>query len=307
MLRMWIVLVLLVLAGIFVIKLRGGGSSSISAPAAPSSAQPASPSVVDAALAPYRKGLERTRRPVLRIDLQDFPEDDARASKVGGSVWWPLGEPAPLSESGGAMVLLAQINFAELPASEAYPAQGLLQFFITPDEFYGANFDGEYTLAALSQQRNFRVVYWPDIRGSAQSLPAKTAEDFLTPHRPEKPRRMRFTQDAELLSSSDYRFDALLGGDAYARLEAWAKQNGHGEQVIDEVYEHLDGSGHKFGGYPFFTQTDPRSGGPLELLLQLNTDDHMMWGDVGVGGFFIDPADLAKGDFSRVMYSWDCY
>ena len=45
----------------------------------------------------------------------------------------------------------------------------------------------------------------------------------------------------------------------------------------------------------------------MELLLQLDSDDQMMWGDVGVGGFFIAPEDLAKADFSRVMYTWDCH
>ena len=71
----------------------------------------------------------------------------------------------------------------------------------------------------------------------------------------------------------------------------------------------LDGSGHKLGGYPYFTQEDPRSAEGMELLLQLDSDDsvNMMWGDVGVGNFFIAPEDLKRGDFSRVAYSWDCH
>mgnify|MGYP006147830901 CR=1 FL=1 len=229
-------------------------------------------------------------------ELEDFPQDDPQASKVGGRAWWPEGEAAPVGQDGEDLVLLAQINFADMPASPGYPGTGLLQFFISPDEYYGANFDSDFSAEALSVQRGFRVAYWPDLLVPGRVLPANADEEFMTPHLPDKPRRMRFVADDELLSSSDYRFDPLLGGNAYKTLEAWAKANGAGTSVIEAVYHHLDGSGHKFGGYPYFTQTDPRQGGPHELLLQLDTDEDMMWGDSGVGGFFIDPADLARGE-----------
>lgn len=42
------------------------------------------------------------------------------------------------------------------------------------------------------------------------------------------------------------------------------------------------------------------------LLLQIDTDDEIMWGDSGVGNFVIHPDDLAKRDFSKVYYTWDC-
>lgn len=266
-----------------------------------------SPELVQAALEPYREALEASRRPVVQISLVDFPEDEPLASKVGGSAWWPRAEAAPVGEDGSALVLLAQINFGEMPASTAYPDSGLLQFFIAPDDYYGANFDSGFSVEELSEQRNFRVVYWPDTSGPEQTLPPQADEDYMTPHLPDKPRRMQFAAGQERMSSSDYRFDQMLGGNGYERFEAWADENGHDKRIVDDIYLELDGSGHKFGGYPYFTQSDPRAEGPYELLLQLDTDEHMMWGDAGVGGFFIDPADLARGDFSRVMYNWDCH
>ncbi len=42
------------------------------------------------------------------------------------------------------------------------------------------------------------------------------------------------------------------------------------------------------------------------LLLQIVTDDNIMRGDCGVANFFIHPQDLAKKDFSKVMYNWNC-
>ena len=68
-------------------------------------------------------------------------------------------------------------------------------------------------------------------------------------------------------------------------------------------------------GYPFFTQSDPRGEDTIAdfdtLLLQIDstcdTPSTVMWGDSGVGNFFINGAALARGDFSRVLFNWDCY
>lgn len=67
-------------------------------------------------------------------------------------------------------------------------------------------------------------------------------------------------------------------------------------------------------GYPDFHQTDPRSASSFNhledfvLLFQLATDSEngIMWGDMGQAHFFIDPKDLANEDFSRLAYFWDC-
>lgn len=269
-------------------------------------AESLTPAQVEAFLAPQRAALEAMRRPVVRIELVPLPEDDLVVSKVGGRAWWPAGQAAPVGEDGKTLVLLAQVNFAELPALRGYPAQGLLQFFIAADDFYGANFDGQFGPETLAEQRNFRVVYWPDPSVPSQALPVVATD--MTPHRPDRPRRMRFAKTEEPLSVSDYRFDRLFGGNLYAAIEAYAQQHGLSEDALyDAIAERYAAAGHKLGGYPFFTQEDPRRGGDWELLFQLDSDDEMMWGDVGVGGFFIAPADLARADFSRVLYNWDCH
>jgi len=71
---------------------------------------------------------------------------------------------------------------------------------------------------------------------------------------------------------------------------------------------------HQLGGYPCFTQEDPRSGRYEDfdvLLFQLDSDlpdggDLVLWCDGGVGGFFISREALRRRDFSRVLYTWDC-
>ena len=73
------------------------------------------------------------------------------------------------------------------------------------------------------------------------------------------------------------------------------------ETVIDSLYDMGLGTGSKLGGYAYFTQEDPRpyaktqlqSQQPWQLLFQMDTHDEddgvwIMWGDCGVGNFFID-------------------
>ena len=43
------------------------------------------------------------------------------------------------------------------------------------------------------------------------------------------------------------------------------------------------------------------------LLFQLDSDsDKVLWGDVGIGNFFINTEKLKNLDFTDVLYNWDC-
>ncbi|MGW54284.1 DUF1963 domain-containing protein, partial [Listeria monocytogenes] len=87
------------------------------------------------------------------------------------------------------------------------------------------------------------------------------------------------------------------------------------EDKADELYN-LASEGSQLGGYPFFTQEDPRmyAENPHHdtLLFQLASEDFdenrmaIMWGDCGVANFFINKQDLINRDFSNIMYNWDC-
>ena len=64
-------------------------------------------------------------------------------------------------------------------------------------------------------------------------------------------------------------------------------------------------------GYPYFTQEDPRYNKKFAeydtLLLQIDSEgEYVMWGDAGVGNFFIRRQDLVDKNFSDVLYNWDC-
>jgi uncharacterized protein YwqG len=90
-------------------------------------------------------------------------------------------------------------------------------------------------------------------------------------------------------------------------------------EIRKEYLEISSFFGHKIGGYPDFTQEDVRKHSsnsdqkqkPDILLFQMDTDGNetidILWGDTGVGNFFIDESALRELDFSKVLYNWDCY
>lgn len=267
-----------------------------------------------AVLAPAALALERSQRPLLRIQLTPMARDETRASKVGGRAYWAAGREYPRDPQGRPLSLLAQVDLGAVPKMPGYPERGLLQFFIAGDEYYGAALDAADRgdrMQALAQQKGFRVVYWADASAPEIAPPAGAAVEQL-PFDPAKPRRMKFSTDYESIGIADVGLNDALGGDpaelATQYLREHPQVTDSYEELTDKVSEYLDRSGHKLGGHPQFTQSDPREADDRRVLLfQLDSDDQMMWGDSGIANFFIDPDDLARADFSRVSYHWDCY
>lgn len=79
------------------------------------------------------------------------------ASKIGSRPYLPAGELPPTNEKGEPLGMIAQINCADLPENNIYPATGLLQFWMDPnDEECMWGFDYENP----TSQKNFRVIYY---------------------------------------------------------------------------------------------------------------------------------------------------
>lgn len=250
---------------------------------------------------PFRDKLLETKQPFIRVVAGPAGSPALWASKVGGQPYLPKGTPLPTAPDGSALIFLAQINFAEMPALAPFPEKGIVQFFIHNDDLYGMDFDdGE-------NPDTFRVLFHPEVVQDKALLenkfpPVEDEEDLL-PHHPEESYPLRFEADEEVAGMTDYRFHQHFGGDFFRQF---------GEQewyVTDEFGKSVRPQGHKIGGYAYFTQDDPRRAeDPMLLLFQLDSDEDMdlMWGDMGVGHFFIREKDLVARDFSRVLYDWDC-
>ncbi|MEM6424084.1 MAG: YwqG family protein [Cyanobacteria bacterium P01_D01_bin.128] len=252
-------------------------------------------------LEPYRARIEATLASYVQIDVHPSDTTLPWESKFGGTPYLPKAIEYPKSAGGGYLHLLAQLNFADIPPLDAFPERGILQIFIdASDDLYGLNFD------TPTDQSRFRMCYFPEVNTAIEKL--VTRFDFLPEpeyHPINGAYSLSFSHRSAPVSPEDYRFNQLMGSDFDDLLED--------EACYDEYWELSRCEGHKIGGYPSFTQSDPRCSlpkidSPDVLLLQIDTDEihDIMWGDAGVGNFFISARDLQRLDFSRTLYSWDC-
>lgn len=237
-----------------------------------------------------------TCRPCIRFTL------DGRGGRsiIGGKI----DEAAPLSDSGQPMRLLAAIFCSELPENDIFPQRGVLRFYIMPDDTYGADFD------ELNVQKNFRVLFDADedsFTTSTHFVPDDENFPIFGAFRPS------FTADNEAMTICDYMFDSTAQNAINESAQPGLSKDDYYDSEFTAM---IGGEGHKLGGYPMFTQWDPRDESRYMkydcLLLQIDTDynngeNKTMFGDSGVCNFFIPREKLKNQDFSDVLYTWDCY
>lgn len=260
---------------------------------------------------------ERSAERAYRINAEKGAQVSLFDSKFGGLPYWPKNKEYPTDGYGEKLVLLAQINFDKAKLHDhRLPKHGILQFFISTDELSGLDFDNP------TSQKNFRVIYHAELDEKvteetvrAMGVKASTDFDFRDSNLP-------FTDEYKLSfeEMTDYMTEAV---DAFDGLVEDIMQEQFGEELLEgSVWKHFNGTefeyltegvdgtgwGHKMLGYPSFTQSDPRGGEDYKvMLLQIDSQDDIMWGDCGIANFFINEKDLKKLDFSNVLYNWDCY
>lgn len=253
----------------------------------------------------YRNEIEKTVKPFVSIQAEKG-ETTLFESKFGGNPYLPKSSEHPKDEQGNYMTLFAQINFEEVPHIELMPTSGILQFFLSPtDEVYGLDFDNP------NAQKNYRIVYHPVVLEDESGLVTDFSyvPDISDEYGPiVEEGKMRFELTIAPISIDDFRFEDMIDIDLAQPIK-----HKEYEDLYQLYYEELSAAGHKIGGYPYFTQEDPRERkGPTNeysiLLFQADTDDEidLMFGDSGVANFFIKEEDLRKRDFTNVLYNWDC-
>lgn len=256
-------------------------------------------------------------------------------SKMGGVPYFPKSMKYPTVVGGDCdgepLRFLAQLNFEELPKLPGFPTEGILQFFAGygggQDDVYGLNFeDGQ-------KQDTWRVIYHEKIITDESKLLSEEDMPEFDADADAYPFVGEFKLTAEKaapfpITVADFRFDKVVAA-AYNELfdgniTGMYDHKGSGLLNVDEpLYDAVserEASSTCMGGYPFFMQDDPRKCNEnyakcTVLLFQSDSEsggdedsveDQIMWGDCGVANFFISPEDLAKRDFSRVLYNWDC-
>lgn len=251
-------------------------------------------------------------------------------SKIGGLPYWEPGKEYPQDSQGTKLALLAQINLDRSPMTELIPGGGMLQFFGAADKIFSRNF------GSREDQELYRVVYHPQVNYDisremllACGLPDST--DCYAGHTPVLKECLLEAEATEVyMSVEDYRFAGELktalketfGIDAdpvkdlfYGELEELFEE----DEAFWDVAESLSSDGLWLLGYPAFAsnQKDPRGEQQAlrqydRLLFQFDVhaldDSYYLDSEhgCGVANFFIRSEDLAKLEFGRVMYHWEC-
>ena len=260
------------------------------------------------------------------------------ASKFGGRPYLPAGELPPTNEKGEPLGMIAQINCAELPENDIYPATGMLQFWINPnDEECLWGFDYENPLS----QKNHRVVYYETLGEPNPDAPFPNVDwdeggwpigGFDCESGPlEIEYGMTFEVREQGVTASGYDYYDVFGAkwdETYPdELLPEAHENPYKNQPrrealyeLTEPFESEEEYSHVVG-YPFFVQNDPRDefeelrGHTVNLLTivsesenEENEDEEIeiMWGDAGAANWLITPEALAARDFSQVVFEWAC-
>lgn len=162
-------------------------------------------------LEPFRKEIEKTCKPYIHINtIMNSPK--LYESKFGGNPYLPLEANHPLDSEGKPMLLMAQINFSEVPSYENMPSQGMLQFFIcgadnkNTGDVYGLDFDHPTT------QKDFRVVFYEDVTTDENKLTTDFTylEDIDRDMFPiPQEVGLQFEIKIEPVSPTDYRYNAV--------------------------------------------------------------------------------------------------
>lgn len=269
-----------------------------------------------------RETKKRTAKPAFALEIQKDRQPGLLDNKFGGVPYWDLDLEYPADAKGNKLLFIAQINLAQVPSESELPRQGLLQFFTGLDDVFGLDFDDQ------DRQDTFRVVYHAKTDGAVTKeqvlsldVPVSSDSNYqdFTPIFKES--AVEIAARDICMGDDDYRFELLFKEIAKERYGEDLGEDSLYDIIGGDDYEQLEAelsseNGHWMLGYPFFTQCDPRGEEQRyerydTLLLQIDSDmiggeDYVLWGDCGVGNFFINREDLKNMDFSRVLYNWDC-
>ena len=242
----------------------------------------------------YKEEIKKYELETIRIEATPVTEEESLPiiqSKFLGFPYLPNDVQYPKDKKGKPMIMLAQINFAEIPYLAGYPTSGILQFFIPSTDWYDMDdykvlFHDNITLA---YQKDFAFL----TKALYDECPVYCEHSLI------------FEKFVEYGGTEDCRFNLEFAGkDYFDFYETLTKVE---QKQMDNIF---DATGHKIGGYAYFTQDDPRGYDSTKksdvLLLQIDTDDKIMFGDSGVANLFITPEHLRLKQLDKAYFNWDC-
>lgn len=210
------------------------------------------------------------------------------------------------------LYFLAQINCKQLSSLQNFPHSGILQFWINMNEF------GEFGKYCF---------YYPN---TSNGMNQQTIDEFCDKHDVDNKDEVLPIEDNKIVKlipseSTDHisasaenfddvfikKYNELAESEGITKIQEKYIPN----DIMNKIWKTPFGkhtSSSQCGGFPYFTQSDPRGSSksnkyPDVLLFQLDSGDGVMWGDSGIGNFFIKEDNLKSKNFDKVLFNWDCY
>ena len=274
-----------------------------------------------AEMAEYREAFDAAAMPIA-IAEGKAGRTSVFDSKFLGTPYMPKGFEYPRDPRGRPLSFLAQINFDDVPPLPDYPESGILQFYISDSmdhsrQVWGVEhvetepYDATAQFELQQKQNYFRIVWHEDVVRDEGALTKTHPGRSLLALPIVDEARLKFTAGTGYPEPGDYRFEKVFGEEGYEFFERFGND---ADSVYTRYSSHI--AIHSIawiGGYAFFTQWDPRYADPDEdwlLLFEIQSSTspdqpEVLWGDAGIGAFFIRRSDLRERNFSRVLYHWD--
>jgi len=273
--------------------------------------------------------IESTIRPFVAIATTVSGRNSSLpwSSRFGGRPYLPHDTDYPEIANKPAP-LLAQINFAEVPPLGGLPTSGILQFYVVDQPtwewhhtWFATAERASMSYAELMELAGAKVLFFPD---PILSVDAVTTDfSFLPPFEHSLiPESLDLDFQIKLapmdVGGLNHWVTALPDSEFFAENYDYALQElrdrASNHPLLAEALHLLSGDGHRLGGYPAFSQSDPRKQlfplafgenfPPYELLFRMvgqpgvNLHDSILY-------FLLPPTDLQSRNFSNVLFYSD--
>ena len=242
----------------------------------------------------YQSDLEKFKLDYVQITATSINSNETlplTQSKFLGKPYLPLNMEYPLDNNGKPMLMLSQINFSEVPQLENYPSHGILQLFVSSTDWY--------------DMEDYKILFHKDITQNSHNDFSFLTEDLFEESPITGEHKLSFLKKTEYGGTEDCRFNYLFNGKPTYEFESSLSK-----EQKEQFNQLVCNAGHKIGGYAYFTQSDPRDYDSKSkndvLLLQIDTDKNIMFGDSGVANVFINVDDLKNLNFENAYFNWDC-
>ncbi len=240
---------------------------------------------------------ENTKKDCYKISLLEG-EPTILDDKIGGKPYLPIGEEYPKNKNGEPLALLLQVNLKNIDL-DGYPKKGILEIYTDKDVDYPCQYSIKYFKEDLEYQTD---------------LPNVDSSHYIV----RNGLKISLSKDICYMSINDYRFIKIMcdivnqvygtAFNTYDDLDDYFTEFSWYDKLSDEC----ENPSITVGGYPDFTQQDPRydiKENKDECLFKLDSMEDLKTfsiGDSGILFVLISKEDIQKCNFENGFVDWDC-